>query len=464
MKIVVFSNLYPPLFFGGYEIGASQIVAELKRRGHEILLLTSREYYFQQRDGYLHRRQGLTAGRDYLETGLCVFGSLPGLARRRPLHFLRKAAGTLLARFRYRAALRRFRPDASLVFNPLGVVAPILDDLVACSKETGAPVHAYVSDHWLAGWPSANPLWPALYRFRQSTRPVVRLTAKIVGRLLRAAGLMPNLMPLIDRYLYCSDFIRGISRDNSVAVAGHEVVPWGLACSARLPPPDHFDGDEPLTLVYAGQLLEHKGLAVLIRALAHCRRRHRLVVFGDDHTDYAAVCKRLVGELGLRGRVEFAGRKAPGEMPAALASAGHLLVVPSVWDEPFSIVVLEGMAVGLPVIASATGGTPEAIANGVTGFLFARGNSGELAAVIDRLEADRALCREVSVRARQLVLERYTLEGVVDRILANVSAGAAPGGEVSLAYRRQPPDRHGDQDRRGALHGAAAALPAGAGR
>jgi glycosyltransferase involved in cell wall biosynthesis len=168
--------------------------------------------------------------------------------------------------------------------------------------------------------------------------------------------------------------------------------------------------------VYAGQVLEHKGLAVLVRALA----RHPLVVIGDDRSDYAAVCRKVAAKLGVLDRIRFLGKKPSGEVPGLLSTSGHVLVVPSVWDEPFSIVVLEGMGVGLPVVASNTGGTGEAIADGETGFLFARGNDRELAAVLDRLDADRALCRRVGARARQLVLQRFTLGAMVDDILAGM--------------------------------------------
>src|SRR5205823_3988790 len=109
-----------------------------------------------------------------------------------------------------------------------------------------------------------------------------------------------------------------------------------------------------------------------------------------------------------------------------MSRAGQVLVVPSLWDEPFSIVVLEGMGVGLPVAASNTGGTPEAIEDGDNGFLFPRGNFRELAAILDRLEGDRHLCERVGARARQCVLERFTLEQMVDQILAGpVEASAA---------------------------------------
>jgi glycosyltransferase involved in cell wall biosynthesis len=429
MKITVFSNLYPPVFIGGYEIGASQIVSELRKRGHEILLLSAHEYHLMHPGG-THEHAGHAAGERaaIVDVGPCVFGSVSMYVRRRRLRFLVDLARAVRARRRYRAAVRAFRPDCFLVFNPLGVIAPVLDDFVAYSRETGAPFNAYVSDHWVAAWPSGNPLWPALARFWQSPRKSVRLAARVAGKLLRYAGLVPQPLPLVDRYFYCSAFIRKISRDNSSAIAGHEVVHWGLTEVGRLsaPPADHFLDPRPLTLLYAGQLLEHKGLPVLIRALARCRARHPLVVIGDDQGEYAAVCKKLAAKLGVLGQIQFLGKKSHAETLELLGRSGHVLVVPSLWDEPFSIVVLEGMGVGLPVIASDTGGTAEAIEDGENGFLFPRGNFRELAAVVDRLEGDRTLCRRVGARARKCVQARFTMEQMVDQILSHLT-GSPPG-------------------------------------
>jgi glycosyltransferase involved in cell wall biosynthesis len=434
MKIVAFSNLYPPLFIGGYEIGASQIVAELRRRGHEVLILSSHEYYFQQpTSGYLHREHAPAQKAEIVNTGLCVFGSLPSALRFSPYHAVKQFASVPLVRRRYREAVRDFRPDLCLAFNPLGVVAPVLNDLTAYSRETGAPVHAYVSDNWLASWPAGNPLMQALDYYRRQPSRLVRLPARVAGRLLFEVGFLPDPVPLIDRHCYCSAFIRKISRGNCAGVAAHEVIHWGLPHAERLPtlPPDHFDGEEPLTLVFAGQLLEHKGLAVLLRALWRCRRKHRLVVIGDDATDYAAGCKKLAAKLGVAEQTHFAGKKKPSEMLELLAGTGQVLVLPSVWDEPFSIVVLEGMGVGLPVIASDTGGTAEAVREGETGFLFPRGDARALAAAIDRLDADRALCRRVGARAREMVRRRFTMEGMVDQLLAGMTQ--APAGDVKAA-------------------------------
>jgi glycosyltransferase involved in cell wall biosynthesis len=436
MKIVVFSNLYPPLFLGGYEIGASQIVAELHRRGHETLILSAHEYFFQQpTSGYLHRTRGAGEQGVVIDTGLCVLGSLPGLFRHHPLLAARRLAAVPRVRRRYNAAVRDFRPDLALVFNPLGVVAPVLDDLIAYSRASGVPVHAYVSDNWLARWPEVNPLWPMLESYRRAPNRYVRTFWRMVGRLLYEAGLMPEPVPFIDQHYYCSDYIRRLSRRTCAGIAGHEVVHWGLQHAGRLPalPAGHFDHAGPLTLVFAGQLLEHKGLAVLLRALRHCRAKHRLVVIGDEATEYAANCKRLAAKLGVLEQTQFLGRKKNEEMLELLARSGHVLVVPSLWDEPFSIVVLEGMGLGLPVIASDTGGTAEAVTDGETGFLFPRGDAKALAAVINRLEADRPLCRRAGSRAREMVRRRFTMDGMVDQIVAHFPSAPVAAGVKAAA-------------------------------
>src|SRR5262245_1196713 len=182
MRIVVFSDLYPPLCIGGYEIGAAQVVAELRRRGHGVLLLTARGYVLQQDDGFRHagHRDGAPA---FVDTGLCVFGSLPRLLRTQPLRFIRRAAATLSARRRYRWAVAAFRPERVLLFNPLAVVAPVLHDLAALARRAGAEVHAYVSDDWLAKWPAPHPPLRPLPRPRDAPRRGARLA----GRALAAA-------------------------------------------------------------------------------------------------------------------------------------------------------------------------------------------------------------------------------------------------------------------------------------
>jgi glycosyltransferase involved in cell wall biosynthesis len=428
MRIVVFSDLYPPLFLGGYEIGAAHVVAELRRRGHEVLLLTSAEYFLQEEGGFRRARHNGTAPA-FLDAGLCVFGSLPRLLRTHPIRFLRGVVRTLAARRRYRRAVAAFRPERVLLFNPLAVVAPVLRDLTELAHQAGAEVHAYISDDWLATWPAIHPLLRPLHRLRHSSRFLPRLVGRCLAGLLGRTAWGSTALPQIDRFFFCSEHLRRVCRERAAGTV-QEVLPWGLPDVERLPQPSpvHFRGPEPLTLLFAGQIQEHKGLVVLLRALAALRRPHRLLVFGDDTTPHAAECKRLCAELRLSDRVRFLGKKPHAEMLALLGEQGHLLVVPSLWDEPFGLVVTEGMALGLPVVASNRGGPAETIRHGETGFLFASGDSTALAALLDRLEEDRELCRRVGLRARRAVLRDYTIERMVDRLL---TVPAAPETEIT---------------------------------
>jgi glycosyltransferase involved in cell wall biosynthesis len=430
MKISVFSNVWPPVFVGGYEIGASQLVEELRRRGHEVLVLSAHEYHLVPAGGGYDQVGHAPQDRAMIvDVGPCVLGSLPRFVRWRGLSALAYLAGVPGARRRYQQALRAFRPDCLLAFNPAGVLAPVLDDFAAYGRAARAPVGCYVSDHWLATWPVEHPVGAGLVKLRSAPD----WTRRAAGVLLRRAGLAPQQRPQVDCFFYCSDFIRRISQHNAAlppaafrlaskkggATGGAigRVAPWGISGVRRhAAPPDHFQGRRPLTLLYTGQILEHKGLRVLIRALALCRARHPLVVIGDDRTDYAAACKRLAEGLGVLGQVQFLGKKDPEDMLPLLIRSGHVHVMPSVWDEPFSIAVLEAMGIGLPVVAADTGGTAEAIVDGDNGFLFGRGDYDGLAAVIDRLEGDRALCRRIGSRARECVLRRYTVELLADRL------------------------------------------------
>ena len=176
-----------------------------------------------------------------------------------------------------------------LLFNPLGVVAPVLHDLAELAHKAAAEVHAYVSDDWPAVWPAANPLRRALSRLRRAGHPALRLAGAVLTALAERAGWAPPDLPRVDRFFHCSEHIRRLCLPRAWGAAGHEVVPWGLAETEKLPtpPPGHFHAEAPLTLLFAGQIHERKGLDVLLRAVAGCRAEHHLVVLGDDTTDHA---------------------------------------------------------------------------------------------------------------------------------------------------------------------------------
>lgn len=128
-------------------------------------------------------------------------------------------------------------------------------------------------------------------------------------------------------------------------------------------------------VVVAGRLIPQKGMDHAIRALKELPAGVRLTVVGDG-PDRARL-ENLASILGIGERVEFAGELVPSEVDRVFRSA-NLLVVPSLYPEPFGIVGIEAMARGLPVVAYDTGGISEWLSDGRTGILVPRARTDRL--------------------------------------------------------------------------------------
>ncbi|QQD71798.1 glycosyltransferase family 4 protein [Acidithiobacillus ferrivorans] len=139
-------------------------------------------------------------------------------------------------------------------------------------------------------------------------------------------------------------------------------------------------------LVFVGRLVSDKGLPVLLHALRHlasCNLRPNLTVIGGGPEDKA--WRQLALDLGLAGQVRFVGPKR-GDDLAVLLNSHRVLVVPSLWNEPFGVVALEGLACGCVVIGSEGGGLKEAI--GAAGLTFPNGDAPALAQCLKKVLSD----------------------------------------------------------------------------
>jgi glycosyltransferase involved in cell wall biosynthesis len=149
-------------------------------------------------------------------------------------------------------------------------------------------------------------------------------------------------------------------------------------------------------VLYVGGISPHKNLAALVDAFAALRRRtggldYRLVLVGDYSGDvfYSAYepLRQQIQALDLAHAVLFTGYVADQEL-VHLYNAAACFVLPSLW-EGFGLPVLEAMACGAPVVASARGALPEIV--GAAGLLFDPERQGDLCAVLARLLADADL-------------------------------------------------------------------------
>lgn len=129
--------------------------------------------------------------------------------------------------------------------------------------------------------------------------------------------------------------------------------------------------------LYVGRLSKEKGVDVLLRA-ANIAREIPVRIVGDGPEN--AALRALAAELELRN-VEFVGAKSGADLQAEYANA-RFLTVPSVWYEPFGLVVLESYATGKPVIASRIGGLAEVVRDHETGLSIPAGDAEVLASAM----------------------------------------------------------------------------------
>jgi glycosyltransferase involved in cell wall biosynthesis len=162
-------------------------------------------------------------------------------------------------------------------------------------------------------------------------------------------------------------------------------------------------------LVFVGRLVSDKGVNVLIDALgllAERGQRVGLTVIGDGPE--LPTLRRQVDALGITSQVHFAGRRTGADLVAAL-NEHRVLVVPSVWQEPFGVVALEAMACGCVPLVSRSGGLPDAA--GAAGVVFELGDGQALAQAIERLLDDPALLNRLRA-AGTTHLARHTRDRV----------------------------------------------------
>jgi colanic acid/amylovoran biosynthesis glycosyltransferase len=172
--------------------------------------------------------------------------------------------------------------------------------------------------------------------------------------------------------------------------------------------------NEPLRILYVGSLIKKKGVNHLIDALAalpaDLKWGARIVGGGDLAESLAAQAH----SLGLDDRIKFEGPQ-PAEAVAQAFAKAHVAVVPSIVGdqgriEGIPVVVMEALAHGIPVIASALSGIPELVEDGVTGYLLPPGDSAAIANAIKRIAADWDTAAAIAARGRERVSAEYIVE------------------------------------------------------
>lgn len=175
----------------------------------------------------------------------------------------------------------------------------------------------------------------------------------------------------------------------------------------------------PPAVGMVGVLSHFKGQDVFLRAVARLRPRFpdvRFLIVGSvlfDERAYEASLHRLVAELDLGGAVEFTGFRSDA---AALMHTFTVVVHASRTPEPFGQVLIEAMAAGRPVVATAGGGVAEVIVDGQTGLLVPRNDPAALAGAIAALLSDPCRAAALGAAGHTRAAERFGIGRTADRV------------------------------------------------
>jgi glycosyltransferase involved in cell wall biosynthesis len=194
------------------------------------------------------------------------------------------------------------------------------------------------------------------------------------------------------------------------------VIPFGFDPERFAPPASPVTSGETPLVLFVGRLVEYKGVDVLLRALAGLENV-RAVLVGDGPR--RAALEELATDLGLAGRVTFAGEVSDERM-ADLYAACDLFVLPSVTRaEAFGLVQLEAMAAGKAVVStSVPTGVPWVNQHERTGLIVPPGDVPALRKAIQRLLTDPDLRTRMGREGRARVARDFTPARMIQQMLA----------------------------------------------
>lgn len=377
MKICLIHTMYYPYRAGGAELTVQQIAEGLAARGHEVVVVSAGK----RNETRLHN--GVKIHEIKLVNLYWPFDHFRGKELLKPFWHLADAYNPVMAR-RVEKVLEAERPDVVQVHNVAGLSAAVW----LAAKKRGLPLTQVLHDYYhlcvrstmFNRGRNCERQCTLCRVYRAPSRRLSRLVDVVVGvsRHVLEAHISRGLFPTARRQV----IYNGYSLDRNVT-------------PARL-------GDK-VRFGYIGRLHPTKGLDLLIEAFLDLEAPDvELLVAGEGEPGYVASLRRRTEGRAVRF-LGYTRREAffPGI---------DVLIVPSIWQDPFPGVCKEALAWGKPVVASRRGGIPEMVVDGETGFLFEPGEPGALVAAMRKLLSQREAYSRLSAacleRAKEFSEER----------------------------------------------------------
>jgi len=388
MRILVISNLYPPYYIGGYELACKDVVDGLRKRGHEIFVITS-TYGINRptQENDIYRILNHYFDKQHKRGGLSRMDSW-------------KADYFDWKNYRLtKRIIKQMNPDVLYLWH-LGEVSP---SVMFAAENVKILVVYHIFDYWLEN---------VVKNFRVVSSGLKQYVKLItISRKIRRLGL--------EHLIFGSERLRQLYIEGGVPLKDTRIIYHGID-SKQYPLSENYTSENGICrLLYAGRVSPEKGVRTIIEAISILTQRgyERFVlsIVGGGLSDYILELQRLVESEKLQQRVKFLGMQHREKVKDFFYNH-DIFIFSSIWEEPFGIVILEAMASGIPVIGTAVGGSKEIMVNGENALVYPPGDSEALAEAIYKLANDAELRKRLGKKAVQYVKENFDIEKTIDKI------------------------------------------------
>jgi len=399
MKILMMSDLYPPVIGGG-EIHVQALSRALRKRGHEVAVCTignSRptvSHCTTEEGIRVYRMEGVFQKMPFLfkDPTRRWHPPIPDPLLTREINkIIRKekpnvlhAHGWILCS--YLPLERKFAIPLILTLHSYGFICPkknlmrgntickepFTEGCVACGSQSYGFIKSFFA-----------------YRGVKSTRDKLALVNKFIA-------VSSFVKEVYSKHLDIDDK-RIIVIPNFYDSGQKDIDDVDLVESANLP--EDF-------ILFVGALTPFKGVDTLIKAYDKMGDKTKLVLIGTQHPGYNYTKRRGVTVI------ENASRRTV----LRAYSKCRLVVIPSIWPEPFGLVALEAMSYSKPIVASRVGGLQEVVVDGVTGILVPPSNPRKLAEAITKILQDTDMCQKMGGLGYKRLITLFSVDQVVSKV------------------------------------------------
>jgi glycogen synthase len=383
MRVLVLTNLYPPVVLGGYERACANVVQGLVERGHEVSVLTTWSHLPCEGDpSYVHRR---------LDLRWLLSPSIPDV--RITDHIHHESNCSLYANTQHLIeALRSERPDIVYVWNLLGVGAAALLDILNIANVP-----------WVLHLMDAVP-----YYITANVPPYIQSVFNARGGSLYASARVISMSQhLLDEIF---------EKTNIRFAPPPAIIPGWVDLTYARPHGAYLQGNVA-RFVTAGRVAEEKGIGLIVEASSILRREgvtnFSVDVYGEGNVAFYVA---MANNLGVGDIIRFAGPRSQRELMDSYAAYDAFLF--PTWErEPFGLAPVEAAGCGAPPILTRNCGVSERFVDRVHCLNVER-SSADLARAMGAVASNEVDLPRLASRAERMIRKDLSFANCLDRIEA----------------------------------------------